>query len=91
MPLIPCSELSPHLCVRLRAAGVSDEDRCALLGHATHTMSGHYASGDLGRLLKEANLVLNRQETRTVLRVVSGRFLPSRPLVVESHATGTCG
>jgi integrase len=60
---------------RLRAAGVSDEDRCALLGHATHTMSGHYASGDLGRLMREANLVLNRQETRTVLRVVAGRFM----------------
>jgi hypothetical protein len=59
----------------LRAAGVSDEDRCTLLGHATHTMSGHYASGDLGRLLKEANLVLNRQETRTVLRVVAGRYM----------------
>jgi Phage integrase family len=60
---------------RLRAAGVSDEDRCALLGHATHTMSGHYASGDLGRLMREANLVLNRQETRTVLRIVAGRFM----------------
>ena len=60
---------------RLRAAGVSDEDRCALLGHATHSMSGHYASGDLGRLLREANLVLNRQETRTVLRVVAGRWM----------------
>jgi len=60
---------------RLRAAGVSDEDRCALLGHATHTMSGHYASGDLGRLMREANLVLNRQETRTVLRAVAGRYM----------------
>jgi integrase len=60
---------------RLRAAGVSDEDRCALLGHATHTMAGHYASGDLRRLLKGANLVLNRQETRTVLRVVAGRIM----------------
>jgi integrase len=60
---------------RLRAAGVSDEDRCALLGHATHSMSGHYASGDLGRLMRQANLVLDRQETRTVLRVVAGRFM----------------
>jgi hypothetical protein len=33
------------------------EDREALLGH------------DVGRLLKQANLILNRQETRTVLRV----------------------
>lgn len=72
---------------RLRAAGVSDEDRCTLLGHATHTMSGHYASGDLGRLLKEANLVLNRAETRTVLRVVAGRFLPPSALNGGNGAT----
>jgi hypothetical protein len=58
---------------RLRAAGVSAEDREALLGHANHSMAGHYASADVGRLLKQANLVLNRQETRTVLRVANRR------------------
>ena len=57
---------------RLRAAGVSVEDRAALLGHADHSMAGHYASADVGRLLRQANLVLNRQETRTVLRVANG-------------------
>lgn len=57
---------------RLRAAGVSAEDRAALLGHANQSMVGHYASADIGRLLIEANLVLNRQETRTVLRVANG-------------------
>ena len=57
---------------RLRAAGVSAEDRAALLGHATQSMVGHYASADVGRLLRESNLVLNRQETRTVLRVANG-------------------
>ncbi len=41
------------------------------LGHANHSMAGHYASADVGRLLKQANLVLNRQETRTVLRVAN--------------------
>ncbi len=56
---------------RLRAAGISAEDREALLGHANHSMAGHYASADVGRLLKQANLVLNRQETRTVLRVAN--------------------
>lgn len=57
---------------RLRAAGVSAEDRSALLGHAPHNMSGHYASADVGRLLDLANRVLDRTETRTVLRVVNG-------------------
>ena len=32
-------------------------------------MAGHYASADVGRLLGQANLVLKREETRTVLRV----------------------
>ena len=54
---------------RLRAAGVSAEDREALLGHAHHSMAGHYASADVGRLLKQANLLLNRSGTQTVLRV----------------------
>ena len=53
----------PFAC-RLRAAGVSAEDRAALLGHAEHSMSQHYASADVGRLLKLANLVLHRAETR---------------------------
>jgi len=35
-------------------------------------MSGHYASADVGRLLRLANLVLDRQESRTVLRVANG-------------------
>jgi hypothetical protein len=57
---------------RLRAAGVSAEDREVLLGHANHSMAGHYASADVGRLLKQANLILDRRETCTVLRVANG-------------------
>jgi integrase len=57
---------------RTQAAGVSAEDHAALLGHVDHSMAGHYASADVGRLVKQANLVLNRQETRTVLRVANG-------------------
>jgi hypothetical protein len=54
---------------RLRAVGVSMEDREVLLGHATRSMAGHYASVDVGRPLKQADLILNRAETRTLLRV----------------------
>jgi len=57
---------------RLRAAGVSAEDRAALLGHADRSIAGHYASADVGRLVSEANLVLRRQATCTVLRVANG-------------------
>lgn len=57
---------------RLPAAGVSAEDRSALLGHANQSMAGHYASADVGRLMYEANLVLKREDSRTVLRVANG-------------------
>src|SRR6202158_1788143 len=57
---------------RLRAAGVSAEDREALLGHAHHSMAGHYASADVGHLIKQANLVLDRRGTCTILRIANG-------------------
>lgn len=72
LPLVRVHDLRHTFACRLRAAGVSVEDRCALLGHASHTMAGYYASADVGRLLRSANLILNRQETRTVLRVANG-------------------
>jgi integrase len=57
---------------RLRAAGVSAEDRAALLGHACNSMTSHYASGDIGRLIGLANRVLDRIGTHTILRVANG-------------------
>ena len=47
-------------------------------------MAGHYASADVGRLLKQANLVLNRQETRSVLRVANA---DTRELWIKGPAT----
>ena len=71
---------------RLRAVGVSMEDRQALLGHANRTMAGHYASADVGRLLTQANLVFNREETRTVLRVANADGLWIKgPAEVRQH------
>src|SRR6202035_4505946 len=73
LPRVRIHDLRHTFGCRLRAAGVSSEDREALLRHANHSMAGHYASADVGRLLKQANLVLNRQETRSVLRVANAR------------------
>src|SRR5205809_6554506 len=69
LPLVRVHDLRHSFGCRLRAAGVSAEDRVALLGHANHSMAGHYASADVGRLLTQANLPLDRRGTRTVLRV----------------------
>ena len=57
---------------RLRAAGVSHEDRAALLGHACHSMPELYASPDIVRLMLLANRVLEHIKTMTVLRVANG-------------------
>jgi integrase len=71
LPAVRVHDLRHTFGCRLRAAGVSVEDRCALLGHAEHSMSGHYASADVGRLVRQANLALNRNESRTMLRVAN--------------------
>jgi integrase len=82
-------DLCHSFACRLRAAGVSAEDRAALLGHAEHSMSGHYASADVGRLMRQANLVLNRQETRTVLRVANaGGLWTKGPAEVRQQQKG---
>jgi len=36
-------------------------------------MTDHYASADIGRLIAMANRVLERAETRTILRVANGQ------------------
>jgi integrase len=54
---------------RLRLAGVSQEDRNALLGHARTNLAEHYAPGDLERLLECAERVTQRREM-TILRAV---------------------
>jgi hypothetical protein len=36
-------------------------------------MAGHYASPDVGRLLAQANLIVDRSGTPTLLRIAEGR------------------
>jgi integrase len=57
---------------RLRAAGVSFEDRQDLLGHKSSRMTTHYSAAEIGNLVAAANAATNSHEspTRTVLRVV---------------------
>lgn len=65
-------DLRHTFATRVRAAGVPEEDRAALLGHALRTMPEHYASADIGRLVGLANRVLDRVGTTTILRVANG-------------------
>ena len=43
---------------RLRAAGVSFEDRQDLLGHRSGRITSHYSAAELGNLLEAANQVV---------------------------------
>ncbi len=55
---------------RLRAAGVSFEDRQDLLGHKSERMTTHYSAPDIARLIEAAEKVCERRPN-TVLRVAT--------------------
>lgn len=70
---------------RLRAAGVSDEDRAALLGHSCSSMPQLYASPDIRRLVPLANRVLERSSVVTIVRI-SGEGREERAPVIATEA-----
>ena len=72
LPDVRVHDLRHTFGTRLRAAGVTAEDRAALLGHSLRTMPEHYASADIGRLVGLANRVLDRVGTTTILRLANG-------------------
>lgn len=60
---------------RLRAAGVTEEDRKALLGHKNGSITSHYSGAELGQLIDAANKVSatdSRGPALTILRRKSG-------------------
>ena len=57
---------------RLREAGVAEEDRALLLGHAITGMPQHYATATIARLVEAANKVRETRDRTTLLRVVNG-------------------
>jgi integrase len=57
---------------RLRASGVSFEDRQDLLGHRSGRITTHYSAADLSRLLEAANSMCERDGRRPELVVLRG-------------------
>ncbi len=55
---------------RLRAAGVSFEDRQDLLGHRSGRMTTHYSAAELTRLIDAANTVCSRGDKKPELVVL---------------------
>jgi integrase len=71
---------------RLRAAGVSFEDRQDLLGHKSTRITTHYSSAELSNLINAANLVCERNNCSAILRLA---IQPIRKGSRESHAQGS--
>jgi len=68
-------DLKHTLGCRLRAAGVSFEDRQDLLGHKSGRITTHYSSAEVHNLIKAANRVCYKdsKSALTVLRLVACR------------------
>jgi integrase len=76
---------------RLRAVGVSFEDRQDLLGHRSGRITTHYSAAELTRLLEATNSICSRSATHSELVVLRGsvrttsRKTPAMELA-EQHA-----
>lgn len=57
---------------RLRAAGVSFEDRQDLLGHVSGRITTHYSAAELAKLLEAANKACIKQVNSPTLQLVQG-------------------
>jgi integrase len=69
LPQVRVHDLRHTFGHRLRAAGVSFEDRQDLIGHKSERMTTHYSAPELSQLVRSAEL-LCEQRPATILRVV---------------------
>lgn len=74
MPRVRVHDLKHTFGRRLRAAGVSFEDRQDLLGHRSGRITTHYSAAELSRLLEAAERVVERNGTRPELVVLRGKM-----------------
>ena len=76
---------------RLRAAGVSFEDRQDLLGHRSGRITTHYSAVELSRLIEAAETVTSRGTAHTELVVLRGSLQSTsrkNPASVREHNCG---
>jgi len=76
---------------RLRAAGVSLEDRQDLLGHKRQEITTHYSAAEVGHLIQAANrtLIQSTASSATLLRVAASLAARPRRSRPASQETGT--
>ena len=70
LPQVRVHDLKHTFSRRLRAAGVSFEDRQDLLGHRAGRITTHYSAAELSRLIEAANCVCERAGNRQELVVL---------------------
>ena len=70
LPQVRVHDLKHTFGRRLRAAGVSFEDRQDLLGHRSGRMTTHYSAAELSMLIEAANKVCERNGNRPELVVL---------------------
>lgn len=58
---------------RLRAAEVPEEDRRSLLGHADGSVTSHYSSAELAKLIEHANKVATTDSRSPALTMLKRR------------------
>ena len=72
LPQVRIHDLKHTFGRRLRAAGVSFEDRQDLLGHRSGRITTHYSAAELSRLIAAANTVVDRGDGMPELVVLKG-------------------
>lgn len=81
LPQVRVHDLKHTFGRRLRAAGVSFEDRQDLLGHRSGRITTHYSAAELSKLLDAANSVVNVADQKPELVVLKGALRsPSRKI-----------
>ncbi|HAU3625235.1 TPA: tyrosine-type recombinase/integrase [Legionella pneumophila] len=83
MPHVRVHDLKHTFGRRLRAAGVSFEDRQDLLGHRSGRITTHYSSAELQNLFEAANRVCEKQKSGVVLTLLRNTNFKSRKVANE--------
>lgn len=73
LPQVRVHDLKHTFGRRLRAAGVSFEDRQDLLGHKSGRITTHYSAAELSNLIEAANRVCERDSRKSPVMVVLRR------------------
>ena len=76
---------------RLRAAGVTFEDRQDLLGHRSRRITTHYSATDLVRLIEAAESVCEHEGKRPELVVLRSGLLRGPAKVPHGPSAGAAG